>query len=114
MKKYFIPDLFYLTLFACALLRLSVHAAGNPSDSLNPFEPQRPFPYQEREVTFAGAQDGVTLAGTLTLPKGKGPFPAVLLVAGSGPNDRDENYYDRHPFLVVRSEERRVGKECRS
>jgi len=46
-------------------------------------------------------QAGVTLSGTLTLPQGKGPFPAVVLVSGSGPNNRDEGYYDRHPFLVI-------------
>jgi len=67
----------------------------------NSFEPQRPFPYKEREVTFVNPQAGVTLSGTLTLPQGKGPFPAVVLVSGSGPNNRDEGYYDRHPFLVI-------------
>jgi dienelactone hydrolase len=69
--------------------------------SHSPFEPQRPFPYREREVTFVNPQAGVTLSGILTLPEGKGPFPAVVLVSGSGPNNRDEGYYDRHPFLVV-------------
>lgn len=92
---------FYLVIFAWTLFGLPAHSIADPSDALNPFEPQRPFPYQEREVTFVNAQAGVTLSGTLTLPEGKGPFPAVVLVAGSGPNNRDCHYYDRHPFLVI-------------
>lgn len=41
------------------------------------------------------------LPGTLTLPDGNGPFPAVLLVAGSGPNDRDESIGPNKPFLDI-------------
>lgn len=47
--------------------------------------------YEVEEVTFPGGAEGVTLAGTLTLPEGDGPFPVVVLVSGSGPQDRDEN-----------------------
>ena len=91
----------YLAIISWVLLSVPYHAVAQPSESLNPYEPQRPFPYEEREVTFVNTQAGVTLSGTLTLPKGKGPFPAVVLVSGSGPNNRDEGYYDRHPLLVV-------------
>lgn len=62
-------------------------------------EPQPPYPYETREVTFA--HDGITLAGTLTLPSSKGPHPAVLLVTGSGPQDRDETIFGHKPFLVI-------------
>lgn len=62
-------------------------------------EPQPPYPYETREVTFG--HDGITLAGTLTLPSGKGPHPAVLLVTGSGPQDRDETIFGHKPFLVI-------------
>jgi len=41
------------------------------------------------------------LAGTLTLPKGEGPFPAALLIAGSGPQDRDESLANHRPFLLI-------------
>jgi dienelactone hydrolase len=91
----------YLAIFAWALLCFSSHAVAQLSETLNPYEPKRPFPYEEREVVFVNTQAGVTLSGTLTLPEGKGPFPAVILVAGSGPNNRDCHYYDRHPFLVI-------------
>jgi hypothetical protein len=43
----------------------------------------------------------VTLAGTLTLPAGKGPHPAVVLITGSGPQDRDETLMGHKPFLVL-------------
>ncbi|HWN75755.1 MAG TPA: alpha/beta hydrolase [Candidatus Udaeobacter sp.] len=66
-----------------------------------PQTPARPFPYLEEEVTFSGGADGIVLAGTLTLPKGEGPFPAVLLIAGSGPQDRDESLASHRPFLLI-------------
>jgi uncharacterized protein len=66
-----------------------------------PQTPARPFSYVEEEVTFSGGGEGIVLAGTLTLPKGDGPFPAVLLVAGSGPQDRDESLANHRPFLLI-------------
>src|SRR5439155_9496453 len=55
-----------------------------------PQEPKRPVPYKEEEVTVDNAKADVKLAGTLTLPQGTGPFPAALLISGSGPQNRDE------------------------
>ncbi len=62
--------------------------------------PAKPYPYVEEQVTFPSPGAGVTLAGTLTVPKGLGPFPAVLLIAGSGPQDRDESIANHRPFLL--------------
>ena len=66
-----------------------------------PQEPRPPYPYETREVRFESVKDGVTLAGTLTVPPGDGPFPAVVLVSGSGPQDRDETVFGHRPFLVL-------------
>jgi len=66
-----------------------------------PQTPAKPFPYVEEQVTFASPGADVTLAGTLTLPKGPGPFPGVLLVAGSGPQDRDASIANHRPFLLL-------------
>jgi pimeloyl-ACP methyl ester carboxylesterase len=66
-----------------------------------PQTPARPFPYAEEEVTFSGGAEGIVLAGTLTLPRGEGPFPAALLIAGSGPQDRDESLANHRPFLLI-------------
>ncbi len=72
-------------------------------------EPQKPYPYQEEAVSFPNIQAGVTLAGTLTLPEGEGPFPAVVLISGSGPNDRDETVAGHRLFLEIADDLTRHG-----
>jgi uncharacterized protein len=83
------------------------------SDSLlalrRPQEPVKPYPYQEEETTFSNAKENVTLAATLTLPSGAGPFPAAILICGSGPNDRDESIVGHRPFLVLADHLTRKG-----
>jgi fermentation-respiration switch protein FrsA (DUF1100 family) len=69
--------------------------------SQRPQEPKPPFPYRVEEVSFASRAAAVRLAGALTLPEGKGPFPAAILLAGSGPNDRNESLFAHKPFLVL-------------
>lgn len=68
----------------------------------HPQTPQPPFPYRAEEVAFDNpVQKGVHLAGTLTLPAGKGPFPAAILITGSGQQDRDETILGHKPFAVI-------------
>jgi fermentation-respiration switch protein FrsA (DUF1100 family) len=74
-----------------------------------PQEPKAPFPYLSREVFFENKKDGITLHGTLTLPKGKGPFPGVVLVTGSGPQDRNSEILGHKPFLVLSDHLTRKG-----
>ena len=64
-----------------------------------PQEPTPPFPYRSEEVKVASG--AITLAGSLTLPEGAGPFPAALLVTGSGPQNSDEELLGHKPFLVL-------------
>jgi uncharacterized protein len=64
-----------------------------------PQEPKPPFPYTAEEVAYTNGD--VKLAGTLTIPAGPGPFPAVLLITGSGAQDRDEAIMGHKPFLVL-------------
>jgi pimeloyl-ACP methyl ester carboxylesterase len=65
-------------------------------------EPQPPFPYLEEEVSYSNPEArNVTLAGTFTAPATGGPFPAVLLISGAGPQDRDETIAGHKPFLVL-------------
>ena len=66
-----------------------------------PQEPKPPFPYVSIEVTFPNAKANVQLPGTLTVPPGPGPFPGVVLVTGSGPQDRNEELLGHKPFLVI-------------
>lgn len=66
-----------------------------------PQEPQKPYPYYSEEVTFENKKDSIVLAGTLTLPQKQGKFPAVVLITGSGPQNRDEELLEHKPFLVL-------------
>ena len=68
---------------------------------IRPQNPTKPYPYREEEILFANASAKISLAGTLTLPPGKGPFPAAILLSGSGPHDRDESLVGHRPFLVL-------------
>lgn len=63
--------------------------------------PTRPFPYNEEEITFVNKDANISLSGTLTLPKQGYNFPSVVLVSGSGPQDRDETLLGHKPFLVI-------------
>lgn len=68
---------------------------------LRPQEPVKPYPYVTEDVTFKNEKAGITLAGTLTLPKKEGNFPAVILITGSGAQNRDEEILGHKPFLVL-------------
>ena len=66
-----------------------------------PQEPVKPYPYYSEEVTFSNKKDNITLVGTLTLPKKEGKFPVVVLITGSGPQNRDEELMGHKPFLIL-------------
>ena len=68
-----------------------------------PQNPMEPFPYKTEEVTFTNATDKATLAGTLSYPTDykKGKTPVVLMVTGSGQENRDEEVFGHKPFLVI-------------
>ena len=66
-----------------------------------PQEPKPPFPYNVEEVRFRNEKDNITLAGTLTYPKENKKYPAVVLITGSGAQNRDEEIFNHKPFLVI-------------
>lgn len=72
-----------------------------------PQDPQPPLPYRAEDVSYPSGD--LTLAGTLTLPEGPGPFAAVVLITGSGPQDRDEALAGHRPFLVLADALTRAG-----
>lgn len=86
-----------------------------------PQTPKEPFPYSIEEVTYENKKEKFSLAGTLTVPEGKEKYPAVILISGSGPQDRDEtilkhkpfwvlaDYLTRNGFAVLRFDDRGVG-----
>jgi len=67
-----------------------------------PQDPAKPYPYREEEVVVLNLEAGIQLAGTLTVPsKRTGRCPGVVLITGSGPQDRDEAIMGHRPFLVL-------------
>jgi hypothetical protein len=74
-----------------------------------PQTPKPPYPYLEEQVSYENKAAGIKLAGTLTLPRSGGPFPAVLLITGSGSQDRDETIFGHKPFMVIADDLTRRG-----
>lgn len=72
-------------------------------------EPIKPYSYYSEDVSFENKEAAVTLAGTLTLPKKRGKFPVVVLISGSGPQDRDAQVFGHKPFLVLADHLTRQG-----
>lgn len=66
-----------------------------------PQEPKKPFSYISEDVVFVNPIDGVSLSGTLALPNNKGSFPTVILISGSGPQNRNEELLGHKPFLLI-------------
>jgi pimeloyl-ACP methyl ester carboxylesterase len=89
-------------------LPISLRRVAAVTTARRPQQPRPPFPYASTDVTFASVP-GVQLAGTLTVPPGAGPFPAVVLVTGSGPQDRDESLLGHKPFAVLADHLTRSG-----
>jgi pimeloyl-ACP methyl ester carboxylesterase len=83
------------------VLKKSDAAAIASTATKHPQEPKKPYPYRTEDIKYENKPAGVRLGATLTLPQGKGPFPAVVLITGSGPQDRDEAVFGHRPFLVL-------------
>jgi pimeloyl-ACP methyl ester carboxylesterase len=95
--------------FAQAGMKLPLNMKETSPDGPNrPQTPKGPFPYTTEEVTFTNAKAGATLAGTLTVPKG-GAKCVMIMVTGSGPENRDEEIYAHKPFAVIADRLARAG-----
>jgi pimeloyl-ACP methyl ester carboxylesterase len=92
-----------------APLPLTLRRAAQLPERQRPQEPKRPYPYEDEEVTYGNTVDGVRLAATLTYPRSGGSFPAVVLITGSGLQDRDETVFGHKPFLVLADHLTRQG-----
>lgn len=96
-----------------AELPLVLHPLAPGEEAAKPArsqEPKPPLPYDAIEVTYPNPDaPGVTLAGTLTVPRSPGSFPCAVLITGSGPEDRDETVFGHRPFLVLADHLTREG-----
>lgn len=70
-------------------------------ETKRPQEPTKPYPYYGEDVKFTNSKDNIELAGTLTLPEKEGKFPTVILISGSGQQNRDSEILGHKPFLVI-------------
>jgi len=85
-----------------AALPLSLARTAAAPIVRRPQEPHPPYPYDTLAVAYTNPRaKWIQLEGTLTLPRGKGPFPCALLITGSGPEDRDETIFGHRPFKVL-------------
>ena len=91
--------------FPLVLARSSEDVAG----TIRPQAPEEPFPYVAEDVTYRNPDGGHTLAATLTRPATGGPFPAVILISGSGPYKRDRTGDGHKPLVVLADHLTRSG-----
>jgi hypothetical protein len=89
-----------------------------------PQEPKKPYPYHEEEVFYLNKNADIKISGTLTFPKSKVTFPAVILITGQGAQDRNvtiqghrpflilSDYLTRRGFAVLRSDDRTIWREA--
>ncbi len=82
-------------------IALRMEKTEEKPELVRPQEPEPPYPYREEDVRFLNAEDRISLAGTLLIPEGEGPFPAVAFCSGSGPQDRDESVFGHKPFWII-------------
>jgi uncharacterized protein len=90
-------------------LNLKRGTAASIAPLKRPQTPVKPYPYDEQEIEFENKSANIKLAGTLTLPRTKAPFPVVVLITGSGPQDRNESLLGHQPFLVLSDHLTRQG-----
>jgi len=80
---------------------LALTKIAKPITINRPQEPKPPFPYKSEDIRFMNKTAGITLGGTVTIPDGSGPFPAVILITGSGSQNRNEELMAHKPFWVI-------------
>jgi pimeloyl-ACP methyl ester carboxylesterase len=80
---------------------LTLNRTEKVTELKRPQTPQPPFPYHTEEVSYQNTRAGIKLAGTLTLPEQAENVPAVILISGSGAQDRDETIFEHKPFWVI-------------
>jgi uncharacterized protein len=84
-----------------SLIVITILLVNKPSGKKRSQEPTKPYPYYSENITFENAHAKITLSGTLTLPAKEENYPAVILITGSGPQNRDGEGAGHKPFLVI-------------
>lgn len=85
-----------------AFLTLFIFIASSATAQKTRYQdPISPFSYESEDVNFRNDSDGISIAGTLTYPRDNAPHPAVILLSGSGPQNRNSEILEHRPFLVL-------------
>jgi len=84
-----------------ASLPLELKKVAHPSTVNRPQTPKPPFPYAAEDVIYANKDHSIQYGATITIPQGEGSFPAVILITGSGQQNRDEELFGHKPFAVI-------------
>lgn len=88
--------------FPLDLIRVeSAEKETTDNSPTRPQEPKKPYPYKSEDLNFENTEQNIRLAGTLTLPETLGKYPAVILITGSGPQNRNEEIFNHKPFLII-------------
>lgn len=82
-------------------LPLVLKKVVRPSERKRPQTPAPPFSYRSEDVEYDNADRSLHYGATLTIPRGTGPFPAALLITGSGAQNRDEDILNHKTFAVL-------------
>jgi uncharacterized protein len=106
-----------------ASLPLELKKVKEPTKLNRPQTPQPPFPYLSEDVVYFNSDKSIQYGATMTIPRNSaGPFPAMILITGSGQQNRDEELFGHKPFavladyltkqgyVVLRVDDRGVGK----
>lgn len=84
-----------------AVFPLTLKKVEKVTERKRPQTPKPPFPYKSEDVVYTNKDNSLQYGATLTIPEGKGPFPAAVLITGSGAQDRDETLFGHKPFAVI-------------
>ncbi|MDP9040746.1 MAG: prolyl oligopeptidase family serine peptidase [Bacteroidota bacterium] len=110
------------TFFQSASVPLVLKKVDKISERRRPQTPLPPFPYKSEDIEYTNADKSLRYGATITIPKDKGPFPAAVMITGSGAQNRDEeimghklfaviaDYLTRRGFIILRVDDRGVGK----
>ena len=80
---------------------LDLKKVDKPTEKTRTQIPRAPFPYKEENVKYRSPDGSIEFGATLTLPEGEGPHPAVILISGSGPQDRNSTLMGHPSFWVL-------------
>lgn len=88
-------NIYIIALTFALIIGAAINSVAKPQD------PKEPYPYEVAEITFENTNDNIIIGATLTYPKGEESYPLVIMLNGSGAQDRNSELLGHKPFLVL-------------